>query len=465
MRALRRLSVLVVTIALLIPWGSALANHTAAQCLLFGGFTVDGSMPSNPLLNQFQTIQEAVNHLPNPGPCIVTVKPGIYAGGVTINSRNTLAGGEANRIVIQADPTAAPGAVDVTVSGASGFGFSLSQSRFITIRGFEIRGTPAGGGMRGIFLAGGSGANADINIESNHIHDIGGTGTSGAAGVDINVGNLRTWVVNNLIRNIGRNGVVVDRGDPTYLVNNTIVSNGWNGITRNLNSVVYLVNNLIVNNGTSGPGGSGNCQAGLCQTGTGTAPTITLRNNMFYRNGPGATGQRTNVNDIDNDTQTLDPTDSGNYTTNGHANTPTSSTVGIVGCTFADCAATHALTEIFVSLSDFHLRTTPPISPAIDKGTSTCACGVPERVPANDFEGDARPQDGNGDAVATHDIGYDEAAPAVGPPATVVLTPAADTNPVGTNHTVTATVTDATATATPGIIVRFSVSGAVTTTG
>jgi hypothetical protein len=52
-----------------------------------------------------------------------------------------------------------------------------------------------------------------------------------------------------------------------------------------------------------------------------------------------------------------------------------------------------------------------------------------------------------------------------GPPATVVLTPPADENPVGTSHTVTATVRDAFGNPTPGITVRFSVTGSVTAAG
>jgi Bacterial Ig-like domain (group 1) len=52
-----------------------------------------------------------------------------------------------------------------------------------------------------------------------------------------------------------------------------------------------------------------------------------------------------------------------------------------------------------------------------------------------------------------------------GAPATLVLEPAADTNPVGTDHTVTATVRDAFTNPTPGITVRFTVTGSVSTTG
>jgi Tol biopolymer transport system component len=50
-------------------------------------------------------------------------------------------------------------------------------------------------------------------------------------------------------------------------------------------------------------------------------------------------------------------------------------------------------------------------------------------------------------------------------PATVVLDPPAATNPVGTPHTVTATVEDAFGNPTEGITVRFAVTGAVNTTG
>jgi hypothetical protein len=53
----------------------------------------------------------------------------------------------------------------------------------------------------------------------------------------------------------------------------------------------------------------------------------------------------------------------------------------------------------------------------------------------------------------------------VGAPATLTLSPAADTNPVGTGHTVTATVNDSSGNPVPNIVVRFSVTGSVTTSG
>jgi beta-propeller repeat-containing protein len=55
--------------------------------------------------------------------------------------------------------------------------------------------------------------------------------------------------------------------------------------------------------------------------------------------------------------------------------------------------------------------------------------------------------------------------PSASPPATLTLTPAAATNPVGTIHCVTATVTDAGGNPTPNVTVRFAVTGSVTTSG
>src|SRR3989449_273016 len=56
-------------------------------------------------------------------------------------------------------------------------------------------------------------------------------------------------------------------------------------------------------------------------------------------------------------------------------------------------------------------------------------------------------------------------AAGVGPPATLTLSPAADTNPVGTTHTVTATVQDAFGNPVPGVVVRFTVTGSVSAQG
>jgi hypothetical protein len=79
---------------------------------------------------------------------------------------------------------------------------------------------------------------------------------------------------------------------------------------------------------------------------------------------------------------------------------------------------------------------------------------------------------GTGDIVAATTIDFNpwltsQAAGtpcSVGPPATLVLTPAAATNPVGTQHCVTATVRDAMLRPVPGVTVYFSVGPSVPTT-
>jgi protocatechuate 3,4-dioxygenase beta subunit len=71
----------------------------------------------------------------------------------------------------------------------------------------------------------------------------------------------------------------------------------------------------------------------------------------------------------------------------------------------------------------------------------------------------------NGTQNAGEPVGAAEKTWTPGAPATLILEPAADTNPVGTDHTVTATVRDAFTNPTPGITVRFTVTGSVSTTG
>jgi len=53
----------------------------------------------------------------------------------------------------------------------------------------------------------------------------------------------------------------------------------------------------------------------------------------------------------------------------------------------------------------------------------------------------------------------------IGAPPTLILSPPADTNPAGTGHTVTAKVTDAGGNPVPNVVVRFTVTGSVSTSG
>lgn len=74
-------------------------------------------------------------------------------------------------------------------------------------------------------------------------------------------------------------------------------------------------------------------------------------------------------------------------------------------------------------------------SPAIDSGLNT-APGAPDV----DFEGDTRPIDGNNDAVATIDMGLDEASGAIVPNADLALTKTDDADPVTEGGDITYTM-------------------------
>jgi uncharacterized repeat protein (TIGR01451 family) len=367
------------------------------------------------------TIQLAVTDLPNPGPCTVTVKAGSYAESVTLSGKNSLATLESQRIVIMADPLAAPDSVIVNPS-PSNHAFTLSSSKFVTLKGLNL----TGAGMEAVFLDGSGVTNSDITIDSNHIHD---NATSGSSNGGVAVANLnpRTWIVNNLINNNGRNGIELgaagstSSGNPKYIVNNTIDANGFNGLTTPAQEDAFLVNNLFVGNGTAA--GSTGGRLGVATINVAQPARQRLLNNMFYKNSGG-----------DIDPNALDATDSGNRTTLG-TELPASA---IAGCTFADCLNTHAFTEIFVSGTDFHLRASGPASPAIDKGLNSFVDGGKEWVPGIDFEGTVRPQ---GLAV---DVGYDELG---GPAITQTPTP---TNTSTNTPTITPTNTPtSTSTRTP----------------
>ncbi len=160
-------------------------------------------------------------------------------------------------------------------------------------------------------------------------------------------------------------GVGANSAGPIYVVNNTIVGNISGGVSRGTTTaVVNVVNNLIVGNGTANPGTAATCACGL--SGGNSAAGLTVKNNMFYGNGNGSADST----DIKNAATMLDAGDGDNYVTcTGAGAGCSAASPAITACTFSDCSAAHnASTEIFVSASDFHLRTTAPRSPAIDRG-------------------------------------------------------------------------------------------------
>ena len=173
------------------------------------------------VLDEFRTIQEAVNFLPSIGPCFITVAPGTYRESVTIESKNILATSEAQRIVIRSaipgaaivDPstlagTRAPGTCASGLQSAHGFTICSSgglPSAFVTIKGFTIKDATVDG--VNIFSASNFNiAGRDLTIDGNDIQNNGQVGGNGN-GITIGINNPRLLIVNNLIRNNTRHGV------------------------------------------------------------------------------------------------------------------------------------------------------------------------------------------------------------------------------------------------------------------
>lgn len=367
------------------------------------------------------TIQAAIDDLPDPGPCLVTVRPGSYPEAVLLSGVNSLATAEAQAIVIFAEAPADAAKADaektVVAPPAGGVGLTVERSRWVTLRGFDVRGGAAGFVLRGL---GGDNANADVTLDSNDVHGHGAD--AGFAAITVGQGSARTWVVNNLVRDNAGNGVLVEGSgapgdDSVYVVNNTILRNGYNGLRVTRKRLVYLVNNLVVGNGTAEVQGSGKTLSngvdagrfGLfreAQGGQGVLEATVLLHNFFYRNGE---GQPSGVGgDVANVAQVFeDGDDSGNYTTFGNE----FGAPAIIGCAFTDCTAATDFATIFIDpASDLRLTSG---SPAMDRGLDDLDHNGAQRVPRMDFEGQSRPQDGDGDAVARIDIGYDEAAAAL----------------------------------------------------
>jgi PKD repeat protein len=367
------------------------------------------------------SIQDAVNDLPNPGPCVVTVRAGTYAESVVLADINSLSSDEAERILIlaeaPADAAVADGQKAVVAPSSGGPGFWIERSKRVTLKSFDVRGGSEAFVLRGL---GGDNSNQDVVLDSNDVHGNGAGSKQGA--ITVGQGSARTWVVNNLVRDNEGNGILLEGsgapGDDTvYIVNNTVLRNGYNGLRVTRKRLVYLVNNLVVGNGTAEVKGRGNNlnygvdsgRFGLFregQPGQGVLEATVLLHNMFYRNGvgqPAATG-----GDIANVNQVFEESGaSGNYTTFGNE----SGSPAIIDCTFEDCTADTDLTAIFVDpATDLRLISE---APAVDRGLGDLEHNGAQRVPVMDFEGQARPEDGNGDGTALVDIGYDEAAAAL----------------------------------------------------
>ena len=228
----------------------------------------------------------------------VRVLPGEYVERVRIRARNEGSSDEADRIVLEADPTALPGAVvlrgEPNCRGRDLL--DIARSRFVTIRGLTL----ADAGRRAIALRGGGSANRGIRIESTRI--VG----SCRDGIVVGPGNVDTLIVANRIHGQRRNGIHFrgNDGGPQAVVNNTIHRSGWNGVDLGSGRhQVLLLNNAITENGTD-PRTIGG-RLGVRRRGSAPEAAM-LRSNLLCANRLGEIGPGV-----------LDATDAGNLTPTG----------------------------------------------------------------------------------------------------------------------------------------------------
>jgi hypothetical protein len=292
----------------------------------------------------------------------IRIQAGIYPEQLNIQKNDFASADEASRIIIEADPESAPGAVVLTGSAGpqctNKFAIRIRRSKFVTIRGLTITGT----GAEAIFMMGGTNSNQGLNIVENRIYGNGSSSCNG--GITIAQGNPDTLIVNNLIHGNGRNGIaVVDSdGGPHYIINNTIHGNQWNGVSIAPELDVFLVNNIINQNGTASGTSGGRFGVQVESSSRPTPERVHLLNNLVCGNREGEIFG-----------QALDATDSGNLSphgTEGLGFTPSA------GCNNADGVLANVKGPDGIANTrddDFRLSS---VSPALDGGLDSRSLGL-----------------------------------------------------------------------------------------
>ncbi|MBI3304242.1 MAG: right-handed parallel beta-helix repeat-containing protein [Deltaproteobacteria bacterium] len=325
----------------------------------------------------------------------IRIQAGLYTKQVLISRKNNTAGAtEADRILIEADPAAAPGSV--MLKGPStpcplGDVVLVQKSKFITVRGLTI----TGAGGHAIVLDKGGKHNQAIHLERNRIFDNGGSLCDG--GITIGAGNIGTLIVNNVIYGNYGSGVTLTgaKGGPHYLVNNTIHGNGHDGVSISKNHQVILNNNLLTLNGTDSAQPSAFGVERRAPSKRTQPQTVQLLQNLVCGN---RSGELKGV--------LLDSVDAGNLTPSGSEGPGVSASpgCGVAGTVYAQVTGADGIAN--TADDDFSLAAG---SPAVDTGMDPRTLGPGAAFDllftADVTKEGARPRDGDKNNTAEFDRG------------------------------------------------------------
>ena len=383
----------------------ALAVATGQPAFAFGPFPpgttvfVDGDNTTGPEkgteAQPFNRIGEGINAAP--AGAVVGVAPGVYAENPVITKPLQLIGYDAATTTIWDSPSVDAFDLDtlrIESANVRVAGFTISGSCpsmdpdgvnvYVTVPDPSVRieRSVLTGDCKGIEVGGwftpGIGATIDrVVVKGNQ-----STGISG-----------RALITNSVIAANGASGIFRYDNQAAFIVNNTIVGNGGRGIYINLYEVTdpgddieppgpgggIIKNNVIAGNGKNGVAMVRDADADFIGSATQVPPHVLY--NVFYDNGAGHYF-------IDDDLELESGT---TLNTPGEIN----SIPGNVGNWIGN--------PMFVdsSAGDLHLTGG---SVAVDFGHNASA-------PAGDFDGNHRPQDGDGDCNAQVDAGAFEVSP------------------------------------------------------
>jgi len=353
--------------------------------------TIDGDSITLPAYETGLFVVEDTNYIKVSGLRIVNAGPNDNNAGIYVDN--------AHHIIIENNYTYN------TVSS----GIGVWDGSNIIIDGNEVRLACNDGEQEDITVSG----TDTFEIKNNHVHE-GGPGTNGGEGITVKGGATNGRIYKNHVHDITRGErtcIYVDAWGATATSNIEIFQNVFHncgagislasedgGLVRNVeiyNNIVYdnqsngleignwgepgilvrpieriaFTNNTVYNNGSTGWGGG-------FYNDNPDVTDIVVRNNIFSQN---PTSQIVNESSVSLtvDHNLIDGTQEYTYAISG--------TDYVVG------------DPLFLNASaaDFHLRAN---SPAIDNGSAVGA-------PNDDFDGNSRPQDGDGDSTAIHDIG------------------------------------------------------------